>query len=94
MGTIYVLHFDRPLAHAQHYIGFSTNLTKRLGLHHSGTSNARIMQVLHAKGIGFRLAHTQPGTRGDERKIKSQHHGPRFCPYCRMAVRARRKVDD
>lgn len=90
VGTVYVLHFDERLAHARHYIGFAMDLKRRLARHHAGTSQARIIQVLRERGIGFRLAHTRPGTRGDERKLKRQHHSERFCPYCRAEGRVRK----
>jgi len=54
----YLLHFDKPLSHAKHYIGFAKNGNeeKRIAKHENGTSRARIMQVLKERGIGFQVA--------------------------------------
>lgn len=32
-GTVYLLHFERPVRHAQHYLGFTENLERRLSEH-------------------------------------------------------------
>jgi len=83
--TVYLLHFDRPLHHARHYLGYASDLQKRLDIHRRGGSDdARLMQVLRERGIGFKLARTWPG--GDrrlERKLKKRHESPRLCPLCR-----------
>ena len=36
MSTIYLLHFDKPLKHAKHYIGLANKLDARLEHHASG----------------------------------------------------------
>jgi hypothetical protein len=36
-GTVYLLHFDRPLHHAQHYLGFTDlELDERIARHRAG----------------------------------------------------------
>lgn len=88
VGTIYVLHFDRPLTHARHYIGWTErdDLDARLDEHRAGRG-ARIVEALVAAGIGFRVAATYLGTRHDERRMKRQKHGGRFCPECAFRER-------
>jgi predicted GIY-YIG superfamily endonuclease len=55
MGTVYLLHFDRPYKHARHYIGWAEDLAARLAQH--GTkAGARLLQVLREQGIGWTLA--------------------------------------
>lgn len=85
---IYLLHFDRPLSHAQHYLGFTEHLEARLALHAkpNGSSNHRLMQVIHEQGIGFVLARTWPGDRTAERKLKRRKEGRRLCPICNPAA--------
>jgi predicted GIY-YIG superfamily endonuclease len=80
-GTVYLLHFDRPLHHAQHYMGWTTNLEQRLHAHETG-NGSRLMEVVSNAGITWRLAKTWEGPRALERKLKRQHHGPRLCPIC------------
>jgi hypothetical protein len=56
-GTVYLLHFDRPYAHAKHYIGFTDDLTERLIQHQTGRG-ARLIEVIIGAGNGFTLART------------------------------------
>lgn len=89
---VYLLHFDRPLAHAQHYIGYSVSpesLIFRISDHRAGVSRAggryvAIMRALHEAGIGFSLARTWPDAdRGFERRLKRRFGGIRpACPVC------------
>ena len=79
-GTVYLLHFDRPYHHARHYIGFATDLDRRMEEHRAGRG-ARLMAVIASAGIGFVVARTWPGDRKLERRLKN-YHGPRLCPIC------------
>ena len=85
---VYILHLDTPLAHARHYVGFSTNkrtLRERLIHHAKGTANCRFTQVLHDLGITFTLARVFRGKKYDrnfERKLKNTHDTARYCPIC------------
>jgi predicted GIY-YIG superfamily endonuclease len=33
MGTVYLIHFDRPYHHARHYIGYTDDVDARLAGH-------------------------------------------------------------
>ena len=39
LGTIYLLHFDRPYRHARHYTGWTEDLLDRLDRHAAGTAH-------------------------------------------------------
>jgi predicted GIY-YIG superfamily endonuclease len=80
-GTIYLLHFDRPLGHARHYTGWTRDLVRRLARHGRG-QGARLLQVAHERGIKWTLAATWAGTRADERKKKDSGSARRYCPIC------------
>lgn len=80
-GTVYLIHFERPLHHARHYLGYTYDLAGRLESHRAGRG-ARLLAVLHEIGIGWEVVRTWPGGRPLERKLKSQHHTPRLCPLC------------
>lgn len=89
VGTVYLLHFDKPYKHAEHYCGFATNLDARLEHHRNGTG-ARLMQVIRDAGIGFTLARTWEGeTRTKERRLKNGGGLNRVCPICKAAADAR-----
>ena len=87
--TVYLLHFDQRLCHAQHYLGSTDNLENRLACHRKG-NGARLMAVVTALGITWRLARTWPGDRTLERRLKRRKEGRRLCPICnpRAARRA------
>lgn len=83
MGTVYLIHFDKKLSHAQHYLGYTGgDLEVRLERHRAGSS-ARLMQVIKEKGIGWRLVRTWAGGRKLERKLKRRKNSPKLCPLCR-----------
>jgi len=85
-GTVYLLHFARPYQHARHYLGYADNLEQRLARHRAG-SGARLLAVIAAAGIDWRLVRTWPGTRTLERRLKGRHSGVRVCPLCRSVAR-------
>jgi predicted GIY-YIG superfamily endonuclease len=89
IGTIYLLHFDRPYRHARHYLGWTDNLEQRLALHTKG-QGARLLAVIAAHGIGWTLARTWTGTRTHERQLKNQGGASRRCPACGITPRAGR----
>jgi len=81
-GVVYLLHFNRPLAHARHYMGWTTNLQERLHAHETG-HGSRLMEVVAEWGITWRLVRVWEGHRDLERSLKAQHNSPRLCPVCR-----------
>jgi hypothetical protein len=88
MGTVYLIHFERPLGdldnprgQARHYLGYTTDLDARLAAHRSG-NGSRLMEVVTQAGIGWELVRTWPGDRGVERRLKNRHNSPRLCPIC------------
>lgn len=81
-GTIYLLHFDRPFGHAQHYTGWASNLDGRLK-HHANGSGATLLRHVRNAGIGWTLARTWSGDRNRERALKKQGGASRHCPICK-----------
>lgn len=84
IGVIYILHFHRPLSHANHYIGWCEvgGLENRLRKHRNG-SGARIMAALKERGIGFDLVRLKLGDRHEERRLKNFNKTRRMCFICR-----------
>jgi predicted GIY-YIG superfamily endonuclease len=50
VGTVYLLHFDRPYKRARHYLGWASDLDARLAQHTAG-HGARLLEVVHDAGI-------------------------------------------
>ncbi|HEV2987319.1 MAG TPA: hypothetical protein VG759_02675 [Candidatus Angelobacter sp.] len=87
---IYLLHYDRPLHHAQHYLG-SCDDPQRIQDHGTGTSRARLPEVFYQLGVQFIVARTWEGGRTGERKLKNHKNARVLCPICRtkkLTVRA------
>ena len=85
-GTVYLLHFDEPYKHARHYVGWATNVKRRLAEHEAGRG-ARLLAVVRDAGIGWQLARLWPGSRARERQIKRQGGHARQCPLCGVTPR-------
>ena len=83
MGTVYLLHFDRPYKHARHYLGYTSKALKARLLRHEAGSGARLMEVIVGAGITFVVARTWKGDKALERKLKNRKNAPRHCPICR-----------
>jgi predicted GIY-YIG superfamily endonuclease len=81
VGTVYLLHFDPPVGHARHYIGWAKDAEARLAEHRTGRGG-RLPAVAAARGHEITIARTWEGTRADERKLKRRHETPRMCPIC------------
>lgn len=83
LGSVYLIHFDRPYKHARHYLGWALDIDARLAAHRGG-SGARLMSVVKAEGIGWVLARTWHGVdRNFERRLKNRGGASRICPVCR-----------
>lgn len=82
-GTIYLLHFEQPLRHARHYLGFTEGETvdQRIERHRSGRGS-KLMAAVTRSGIDFRVVKTWSGTRHLERELKRSKNIPRHCPVC------------
>lgn len=82
-AMVYLIHFERKLKHAQHYIGFvDGNLPQRIARHKRG-SGAKLLRAVNAAGIPWHVARTWPeGSRTFERQLKNYKNARHFCPVC------------
>ena len=87
---VYLLHFSRPYKHARHYTGWASDLKARLTEHEQGRG-ARLLQVITAAGITWKLARTWPGDRKRERELKNMGGASRRCPECGIKPQADHK---
>lgn len=83
---IYLVHLDRPLGHARHYIGYTgkASVQQRLKRHRAGRG-ARLLRVCNREGIEYRVVRVWRGTRKDERRLKKRGGAAPLCPICRDA---------
>lgn len=86
---IYLIHFDEPLHHARHYMGFCEegNLERRIERHTQGRGS-KLMRAVVEAGIDFEVVRTwEGGSRTLERKLKNHKNTPRLCPVCSQSPR-------
>ena len=92
---VYVIHFDRPLAHARGYVGWSIDIARRVtehldveacrqaGFHVATHRGSPLVCAAVRAGRSVQVAQIYPGgDRGLERRLHNRHH-PRICPTCR-----------
>ena len=82
LGHIYLLHFDPPLAHARHYLGWTQDLEQRIATHRAGQGSPLVAAAV-AAGSEIQVARTWSDVdRHFERRLKNRHETPRLCPIC------------
>ena len=82
-GQVYIIHLARPLAgsKSRHYVGFSTQVQKRLW-HHRNNSGSNFLREANKQGIPYTLCVIFNGTKHDERGLKNCKNTARYCPCC------------
>ncbi|HYK70397.1 MAG TPA: hypothetical protein VEV45_20805 [Streptosporangiaceae bacterium] len=92
MGTIYTVHFDRPIKTAapeahwpRHYTGWTEGEVEDRLAGRRGRRN-RLFALAEAQMIGWTVVHTEAGDRNRERQLK-QHSTTRRCPLCREEIK-------
>ena len=86
-GTVYLIHFKTPYFHAKHYLGWTTNVDKRINVHKKGLGS-RLLQVIKGEGIDWKVSRLwQNVTRRFERHLKEvRKNAPQLCPICRGEI--------
>lgn len=82
---VYLLHFDRPLRHARHYLGEATTESVR-ELAFDGflpENRGPLLNAAIAAGIRFIVARVWPGDAAVRRRIRALGPPARLCPICR-----------
>lgn len=85
-GTVYLIHFKRPLGHARHYLGWAKDLDVRIR-HHRNGSGARIMAAANSRGIEWEVVRTWEGDRHLEKSLKGRKDALSLCPHCQAEHR-------
>ncbi len=79
----YLLHFDRKVHGAQHYLGWSVHIARRLRQHLKGDGARLVRQALRA-GINVELVRVWTAAdRTQERALKKSRTPKSYCPKCR-----------
>lgn len=87
---LYLLHFERPFHHAQHYLGWARHREERIQAHLEGDSDAsRLMRAVHEAGIKVTWVQFLDGGKSTERKIKNRGTLKKTCLMCRPEYNVR-----
>ena len=82
IGSVYLVHLARAFNGARHYLGFSTNIPKRLAAHRAGRGTPLLGAATKA-GINWRLVRTWRKRDGYyEQELKRNHALADLCPVC------------
>lgn len=82
----YLIHAERPIRHAQHYLGAAPDIPARIAAHRAGRG-AALVRAFNERGIGWHVARTWPTATpelavGTEIALKNRRDSPRICPEC------------
>jgi predicted GIY-YIG superfamily endonuclease len=81
----YLLHFERPVQRAQHYLGWSVDIEARVGKHLRGKGARLVRQALQA-GVAVELVRAWPGADRRQERVLKRQAPKRYCPICRAGV--------
>ena len=82
MNTLYLIHFEARYEHAQHYLGITNHIERRLDEHRTGQGSP-LMRAVTEAGIPWEVVRTWPDAdRMREVQLKSRHNSPKMCPVC------------
>lgn len=83
MGYVYLIHFERPVGNARHYIGYTESFEQRIESHRAGTGSA-LCKIANEKGINWLVVRVwHDATRQDEVRIKKST-AKHICPICKF----------
>lgn len=82
IGSVYLVHFARRYHGKQHYMGFSTDVAKRVKAHKAGRG-APLLAAVSRRGIGWRVVRTWARKDGFfEQRLKRGFALKELCPVC------------
>lgn len=84
MGTVYLLHFEKPIGHSQHYLGFtSRRVVDRVQEHIDGTGAALPREATKRSIDPECVRIWEDATSQLERDLKRRKNNRGLCPLCR-----------
>lgn len=82
-GSVYLVHFRRAFNGAKHYLGFSTNIPKRVKEHRAGRGSP-LLKAVTERGIPWTVVRKWHGVDGHfEKELKRKNALSDLCPRCK-----------
>ena len=95
---VYLIHLDKPLCHARHYLGYTAleSVNDRLARHKRG-DGAKMLRAANEQGIAYQIVRTWTCTtiqeaKELERRLKHQKNAGRLCPVCQGIAKKNSKT--
>lgn len=86
IGKLYLLHFEPSFKHAQHYLGWTSDVDVRVERHCNGRGSPLVKAAIAAGCTVTVVRVWEDATRSDERALKAKGKNNRkLCPTCRAA---------
>ncbi len=84
MGYVYLIHFEQPFHHAQHYIGWTESDVEERFKRHFQSGGSKLLRAVKAAGIEFRIVRVWENVdRNFERQLKNRKKAKDLCPCCK-----------
>ncbi len=82
-NVCYLIHFDKPIggSKAQHYIGFTTDLEKRVASHRA-TTGSGLTGRANFLGISWKVVRVWRDADTNSEKALKRFGGVNLCPIC------------
>lgn len=82
IGSVYLVHFGRKFRGKQHYLGFSTDVKKRMDAHQAGRGSP-LVGAVSKRGISSRVVRIWKRKDGYfEQALKRKYDLKDLCPLC------------
>lgn len=85
-NVCYLIHFDEPVSGVQHYLGFATDLHKRIAQHRA-SEGARLTARANARGISWRVVRVWRNADADAERALKAMVPKNLCPHCNVRVK-------
>jgi predicted GIY-YIG superfamily endonuclease len=82
MGYVYLVHLEKPLPGGRHYVGYTSDLEKRVALHRSG-EGAKFLKQANEAGIGWVVVRVWMNADTDKEKSIKSMSARIICPVCK-----------
>jgi predicted GIY-YIG superfamily endonuclease len=82
MGYVYLVHLEKPLPGGRHYVGYTSDLAKRISLHRSG-DGAKFLKQANDAGIAWMVVRVWMNADTDKEKSIKSMSARIICPVCK-----------
>lgn len=90
-NVCYLIHFDEPIGNSRHYLGYASDLRRRISQHRAGGA-AKLTTIANNKGISWRVVRVWGNADTDAEKYLKGLGASNLCPRCSRYMRGLSQV--